>query len=421
MNREDIYFNNYWKEVKNKYKSCRIRAVLTKNQDGWQLYSLFILFLDEVITQQPDLIYNDIQLIDRIYPIDEGLNKMEILNEEKKIIIDGIEYVLDQYRFHLEKRFYWKNDLEIEWPFIYNEGDIQGVNHPNDDETLFIKPKLPYFSSIENAIMKWYGLRIDRKNRMGGHNYRLKYIIVMPFYSVKIDKIKINNSNIEIRLQVYNNEYDRYILKYEYGVLNDLYNGEIPIENNTISIPIKSIPETMHIIIFDILSNLLSDRFNHYGSHTTQEEKIEYNIDEINIDYYIQNGENINTEFKQKYPKQDNEFLETISAFSNTSGGIVLFGVDDNGSIIGMEGPINEENIVNIINEKIDPSIEVNVKEIIKEGKRIIAVIVHEGDNKPYYIRGGTAYIRRGSTDKKASRSEIEVFFKNISNSAIFN
>ena len=51
-----------------------------------------------------------------------------------------------------------------------------------------------------------------------------------------------------------------------------------------------------------------------------------------------------------------NNFLKTVSAFANYNGGVILFGVDDNGKIKGLADLKQESlNIENKINDSILP------------------------------------------------------------------
>ncbi|NOX17808.1 MAG: ATP-binding protein, partial [Chlorobi bacterium] len=51
----------------------------------------------------------------------------------------------------------------------------------------------------------------------------------------------------------------------------------------------------------------------------------------------IINGENICAEFKISMNKLPSNLFETVCAFLNTKGGVILLGVDDNGNILGIE------------------------------------------------------------------------------------
>lgn len=69
-------------------------------------------------------------------------------------------------------------------------------------------------------------------------------------------------------------------------------------------------------------------------------------------------------EFKESITKT---FLKTVSAFSNYDGGKIIFGIDDNGNVIGLNNPEDMRiDIENRINDSINPqpqySISVNKK-----------------------------------------------------------
>jgi ATP-dependent DNA helicase RecG len=58
-------------------------------------------------------------------------------------------------------------------------------------------------------------------------------------------------------------------------------------------------------------------------------------------------------EFKESIT---NTFLKTVSAFSNYDGGSILFGIDDDGNIKGIENPVQAcLDIENKINDSISP------------------------------------------------------------------
>ena len=43
----------------------------------------------------------------------------------------------------------------------------------------------------------------------------------------------------------------------------------------------------------------------------------------------IKHGENKNIEFKKELPDKSNKYIKTVIAFANTSGGRIVFGVED--------------------------------------------------------------------------------------------
>ena len=70
----------------------------------------------------------------------------------------------------------------------------------------------------------------------------------------------------------------------------------------------------------------------------------------------IANGESSGVEFKRDV-LQNHDLAKELVAFSNLSGGAVLLGVDDDGTISGITRPDLEEWVMTTCRDKIRPSI----------------------------------------------------------------
>ena len=55
------------------------------------------------------------------------------------------------------------------------------------------------------------------------------------------------------------------------------------------------------------------------------------------IIHVIQSGEGYNAEFKVSVPTKVKELTEEVCAFANAAGGVLLLGIDDNNTIVGVE------------------------------------------------------------------------------------
>lgn len=85
-------------------------------------------------------------------------------------------------------------------------------------------------------------------------------------------------------------------------------------------------------------------------------------------------------EFKEEISKS---FLKTVSAFSNYNGGTIIFGIDDNGKIKGIENPDKRcLDIENRINDNIFPQPNYHLE--VDDLNQTISLIVNPGENKPY-------------------------------------
>ncbi|MDR1042168.1 MAG: putative DNA binding domain-containing protein [Deltaproteobacteria bacterium] len=111
-------------------------------------------------------------------------------------------------------------------------------------------------------------------------------------------------------------------------------------------------------------------------------------------------------------PKIKNEII----AFSNTIGGMVYIGIDDNGDVVGISDPEADfDKIINMIRDGIQPDITQYVTAKIEEinGKNIISVKVETGSQQPYYLSGkgitpAGVFVRQGTSSVHASEIAIK-------------
>lgn len=129
----------------------------------------------------------------------------------------------------------------------------------------------------------------------------------------------------------------------------------------------------------------------------------------------ISNGENSGVEFKRDVI--DNRKLATeIVALANLQGGIVLLGVEDDGTISGISRPKLEEWVMTACRDKIRPEI-IPYFEVVRDvepGKDIAVVRVDRGwaVHAVWHDAKHTYCIRVGSQSREASPSELERLFQ---------
>ncbi|MCI5512121.1 MAG: putative DNA binding domain-containing protein [Eubacterium sp.] len=101
-----------------------------------------------------------------------------------------------------------------------------------------------------------------------------------------------------------------------------------------------------------------------------------------------------------------NTFLKTVSAYSNFYGGEIVFGVNDDGSVCGIDNPDQVcLDIENRINDSISPKPDFEID--IDDSKKIIRLIVREGQYKPYLYKG-KAYRRSDTASIEVDQAELK-------------
>ena len=105
-------------------------------------------------------------------------------------------------------------------------------------------------------------------------------------------------------------------------------------------------------------------------------------------------------------------WLKSVSAFANSNGGTLVFGICDDGRIVGLaDAESDSETISEYVKTKLDPvpDIRLEFKEI--DGKKLILLHVNAGTETPYYYIGDKqriAYIRIGNESVVADRLQLK-------------
>lgn len=108
-------------------------------------------------------------------------------------------------------------------------------------------------------------------------------------------------------------------------------------------------------------------------------------------------------EFKESISKS---FLKTVSAFSNYNGGVIIFGIDDNGKIVGIQNPTAScLDIENRINDNISP--QPNYTIVINKKDQTITLTINEGNEKPYFYNS-KAYKRNDTSTIEVDSFELK-------------
>lgn len=152
-------------------------------------------------------------------------------------------------------------------------------------------------------------------------------------------------------------------------------------------------------------------------------------IIKVNIDYSNLPDEGKKIEYKKNTSKLSRDIWETISAFENCDGGIIILGIDQEfdskgntiNHILGVTG-VHQilDDFWSTLDETISYSTisnnDVNIFNI--ENKHLIEISVKSAPDaqKPIYANG-TPYVRKGATDLKAKKDDLKILVTNSSDS----
>jgi len=140
-------------------------------------------------------------------------------------------------------------------------------------------------------------------------------------------------------------------------------------------------------------------------------------VDVSELRTLISEGENFKIEFKRQFSSAEKIAKELI-AFANTKGGMILFGVDDDGTIYGVESEKSETDLIyEAAHGFCEPPIEPIVQVIELSRKDIVVAIINESRTKPHRLQdykniashNARVYIRVHDKSVIASREVVKI------------
>ncbi len=117
-------------------------------------------------------------------------------------------------------------------------------------------------------------------------------------------------------------------------------------------------------------------------------------------------------DFKQMLErKKIKSWLKSVSAFANTEGGSLFYGVTNDGEIVGLEDPQSDADFISEkIKAHLDPVPDIQLIPFEHEGKSLLEVRIKQGELTPYYYyQDGTrtAYIRIGNESVECNSQQL--------------
>ena len=129
----------------------------------------------------------------------------------------------------------------------------------------------------------------------------------------------------------------------------------------------------------------------------------------------LSQGEDSRNQFKADINNGDALAAEIVS-FSNTVGGRIFIGVNDDGSVLGLSGidvaRINQL-VANAASQNVRPAVNPITENVAHPAGTVMVITVSEGVNKPYMDKNGAIWVKSGSDKRRAtSREEIQRLFQ---------
>src|SRR6201989_2815754 len=121
----------------------------------------------------------------------------------------------------------------------------------------------------------------------------------------------------------------------------------------------------------------------------------------------VRGGEDTYLELKVKLSNSE-RIAQGIVALANTGGGTMVFGVNDQMRVEGIDHPEEvQDELVRICREEIIPPLIPFIDRIAFDNGRRIVALDGEGKRRPYRTRDGRFFVRVGEDKRETSPEEL--------------
>lgn len=124
-------------------------------------------------------------------------------------------------------------------------------------------------------------------------------------------------------------------------------------------------------------------------------------------------GEGQALEYMKQFPDQAHELAKEIAAFATSNQGVILIGVGNDGSLIGLQDADTMlgrdrwmQRVQGICNGPVKPRVNANVAFAVESGKTVMVITVPRG-NRPLYYSRNIPYLRNVTESRPAEPDEV--------------
>lgn len=392
---------------RNSYGSVLVKSAVCRRNDRCEniITQVLPLHKSDCHARKEDLDYGNLVLFEATLSPEglvallerlphKGTDNIDLGQHSVMIEVEGLE---DGYKYDSGAQY-----LGVEWFFeryLYRSPARGYSGEPT------VLRNLPLFPDFRSAIQHYIGIDIEDGSRARG------VLVCLPDYGARIQEVSIGPTDIVVRIEPKDVSIHDIVAKLYCALEKDVRHADIEFENNTGMASIGFKPESLHVALLSKSEGAMLDFRRYRSAWGLMPKGVVVNIPAYEIGELIRGGETETLEFKEGMGKHE-EFAETVVAFANRRGGIVLLGVDDHSRIVGLPKEDYEDMVANVLRSRCEPQVQYELSRIEVEGKDIVVVRVEEGRDKPYFLRDRGPYVRAHATDRIATRYELDEMYR---------
>jgi hypothetical protein len=280
---------------------------------------------------------------------------------------------------------------------------------------------------------------LDDASLMNEYHIRNKYHIVIPDLRGWIDTIEADGETVYVRAQGKARELPLLCGADADSLTDDRMSALVPLLDQQATLTFPRQPKSLNVWLVTGEGEWL-DRYEESPYGASWGEGILLgghgrDVNMVELAEALRVGEGPTLEYKgwisaREQKEKSPEFLRTLIAFSNSSGGDILIGINDYGEVIRIQPQLNQvygreavgdltkmqdayvRDLMKMVTDRIAPKVLPDFLWVDVGGLPVLRIRVKQGGSPPYSLLDtNDIYIRAGATNRKAHPAELRALF----------
>ncbi|MCP3104550.1 ATP-binding protein [Myxococcus sp. K15C18031901] len=399
--------------------------VLRNTQQGSFLISGKVMFWDEPLEARTAILNPQMTLVEEWIPGGSvAVQRLkEILAGQGSLGSIPISGTSSDAYIEPTGRWFKSTSVWREWRIRSRLARVEFVGEDAlPSEPIIARGMRPFLSGA-HALREWL---FDDRDAWKGESSQFLWelITILPDARIRIRNAEWRDAFLEIELEVNVPEQSYEVQVLYVGSRTRRY--DIVRAAPMLRLEIPEEVESAKIFVVDESGDVLAERSVHRSEAKLATSAVSVSEEE-RILMELKSGENELVEYKPfvdaKDQQKEAELVKTIVAFSNSKGGRLYVGVDDNGNPQGLselkKATKRADDGVDIqlksVTDRLEQLFRANVKPFPsyrlkvhdKDGRPVIVVDVKAGDQPPYASAQNEYFVRHGSSSMRPDPSEL--------------
>src|SRR5712664_1137748 len=298
--------------------------------------------------------YQSVHLVRRLLTPDEVAVLLKQLVEKHSLNVgpDTKELPYDA-RFAIGGRIRQPHSEWSQWPadiFEIQPSGSYGQTWPPDQALLALNA--PYYPSFEYVLSDLFGIRVQ-----GWTNYlRGQVMIVLPDFRARISKLTVALTYVRADLEcIFLQPSDLIMKAYAESRVGRLAQETINLQGPFVQLDLPDRASFVGMVLMcPSTGDVLDEKVFREGV-SWREPNVVVEPLAPEIEQLLLTGEGETVEFKEKLDANSLRLVKTATAFANTNGGTIVFGIDDDYRVVGCDIRGMADKITDVLRGRCDP------------------------------------------------------------------